>query len=132
MKELFVELALTVPVRLSLLLPCLPLLVKPLVLALESNSELASQGLRTLDMMVDNVTHEYLDMMIADVKTDLLKAVWRHLRPPPYTNGHVAIRILGKLSGRCRVPAILGAPLVCPFNWSKKKSVFSKPPECFE
>lgn len=40
LKELFVELSLTVPVRLSLFLPCLPLLVKPLVLALESNSEL--------------------------------------------------------------------------------------------
>ncbi len=38
MKELFVELALTIPVRLSLLLPCLPLWVKPLLLALESNS----------------------------------------------------------------------------------------------
>eukprot|EP00026_Physarum_polycephalum_P000015 Phypoly_transcript_00015.p1 GENE.Phypoly_transcript_00015~~Phypoly_transcript_00015.p1 ORF type:complete len:3639 (+),score=586.09 Phypoly_transcript_00015:159-11075(+) len=111
MKELFVELSLTVPVRLSLFLPCLPLLIKPLVLALESNSDLATQGLRTLDMMVDNITHEYLETLIAEVKTDLLKAVWRHLRPPPYPNGHVAIRVLGKLSGRCRVPVVLSNPL---------------------
>src|SRR5271163_3884426 len=63
-------------------------------------------------MMVDNITHEYLETLISEVKTDLLKAVWRHLRPPPYTNGHVAIRVLGKLSGRCRVPVILSNPLV--------------------
>lgn len=38
MKDLFVELSLTIPVRLSALLPCLNLLMKPLVLALESNT----------------------------------------------------------------------------------------------
>lgn len=63
-------------------------------------------------MMVDNITHEYLDTLISEVKPDLLKAVWRHLRPPPYPNGHVAIRILGKLSGRCRIPITLCNPLV--------------------
>lgn len=40
MKDLFIELALTVPVRLSALLPCLPLVMKPLVLSLESNQDL--------------------------------------------------------------------------------------------
>lgn len=40
LKELFVELSLRIPVRLSALLPCLKLLVKPLVLALEAVGDL--------------------------------------------------------------------------------------------
>jgi transformation/transcription domain-associated protein len=40
LRELFVELSLRIPVRLSALLPCLKLLVKPLVLALEATGDL--------------------------------------------------------------------------------------------
>ncbi|KAJ7370185.1 hypothetical protein OS493_033810 [Desmophyllum pertusum] len=48
MKDLFVELCLTVPVRLSSLLPYLPMLMDPLVSALNGSQTLVSQGLRTL------------------------------------------------------------------------------------
>lgn len=40
LRELFVELSLRIPVRLSALLPCLKLLIKPLVLALEAVGDL--------------------------------------------------------------------------------------------
>lgn len=40
MRELFVELSLRVPVRLSVLLPSLKLLMKPLILALETGGEI--------------------------------------------------------------------------------------------
>lgn len=43
MKELFVELCLTVPVRLSSLLPYLPMLMDPLVSALHGSQSLVSQ-----------------------------------------------------------------------------------------
>jgi len=43
MKDLFVELCLTVPVRLSSLLPYLPLLMDPLVSALNGSQTLVSQ-----------------------------------------------------------------------------------------
>uniref|UniRef100_A0A0K0DLK3 CAS_CSE1 domain-containing protein n=2 Tax=Angiostrongylus TaxID=6312 RepID=A0A0K0DLK3_ANGCA len=45
MRELFVELCLTVPVRLSTLLPHLPLLMEPLVCALNGGPNLVQQGL---------------------------------------------------------------------------------------
>ena len=48
MKDLFVELCLTVPVRLSSLLPYLPMLMDPLVSALNGSQTLVNQGLRTL------------------------------------------------------------------------------------
>lgn len=43
MKDLFVELCLTVPVRLSSLLPYLPMLMDPLVSALNGSPTLISQ-----------------------------------------------------------------------------------------
>lgn len=59
MRELFVELCLTVPVRLSVLLPYLGYLTRPLVLALEAGPELVSQGLRTLELCIDNLVGPY-------------------------------------------------------------------------
>lgn len=104
MRELFVELCLTVPVRLSALLPYLNFLMKPLVLALQSGPELVSQGLRTLELCIDNLTHDFLDPIVSPVIGDLMAALWRHLRPLPYnqTHSHTTMRILGKLGGRNR------------------------------
>ncbi|OZJ06116.1 hypothetical protein BZG36_01053 [Bifiguratus adelaidae] len=104
MKELFVELCLTVPVRLSALLPYLPYLMKPLVLALQGSSEITAQGLRTLELCIDNLTSDFLDPIMTPVINDLMAALWGHLRPPPYNQAHsnAAMRILGKLGGRNR------------------------------
>ncbi|CAG8541435.1 8605_t:CDS:10, partial [Gigaspora rosea] len=104
MRDLFVELCLTVPVRLSVLLPFLSYLMKPLVLALQAGPELVTQGLRTLELCIDNLTPEFLDPIMAPVINDLMNALWKHLKPTPYSNAHshVAMRILGKLGGRNR------------------------------
>ncbi|KAF9357807.1 hypothetical protein BGX26_003026, partial [Mortierella sp. AD094] len=104
MRELFVELCLTVPVRLSVLLPYLNYLMNPLVLALQASSELVSQGLRTLELCIDNLTQEFLDPIMAPVITELMNALWKHLKPLPYSpvHSHAAMRILGKLGGRNR------------------------------
>lgn len=60
MKDLFVELCLTVPVRLSVLLPYLHMLMHPLVSALNGSKTLISQGLRTLELCVDNLQPDFL------------------------------------------------------------------------
>lgn len=60
MKDLFVELCLTVPVRLSSLLPYLPMLMDPLVSALNGSQTLITQGLRTLELCVDNLQPDFL------------------------------------------------------------------------
>lgn len=80
MKDLFVELCLTVPVRLSSLLPYLPMLMDPLVSALNGSHVLISQGLRTLELCVDNLQHDFLYEHIQPVRAELMQALWRTLR----------------------------------------------------
>ncbi|XP_046480160.1 transformation/transcription domain-associated protein [Neodiprion pinetum] len=99
MKDLFVELCLTVPVRLSSLLPYLPMLMDPLVSALNGSHTLVSQGLRTLELCVDNLQPDFLYEHIQPVRADLMQALWRTLRNPTDQVAHVAFRVLGKFGG---------------------------------
>ena len=103
-RDLYVELTLTVPARLSNLLPHLIYLMRPLVVALRAGSDLVGQGLRTLELCVDNLTAEYLDPIMAPVIDELMMALWDHLKPNPYSHfhAHTTVRILGKLGGRNR------------------------------
>ena len=103
-RNLYVELCLTVPARLSNLLPHLSYLMRPLVVALRADPDLVGQGLRTLELCVDNLTADYLDPIMAPVIDDLMSALWEHLRPNPYSHfhAHTTMRILGKLGGRNR------------------------------
>lgn len=103
-RELYVELCITVPVRLSVLAPYLPHLMKPLVYALQGYPDLISQGLRTLELCIDNLTAEYFDPIIEPVIEDVMKALFSLLNPQPFnhTISHTAVRILGKLGGRNR------------------------------
>ncbi|KAI5780891.1 hypothetical protein EDC01DRAFT_259729 [Geopyxis carbonaria] len=103
-RDLYVELCLTVPARLSNLLPHLSYLMKPLVVALRAGQELVSKGLKTLELCVDNLTADYLDPIMAPYIDDLMAALWEHLKPLPYHHfhSHTTMRILGKLGGRNR------------------------------
>ncbi|XP_055838887.1 transcription-associated protein 1 isoform X2 [Episyrphus balteatus] len=98
MKDLFVELCLTVPVRLSSLLPYLPMLMDPLVSALNGSQNLISQGLRTLELCVDNLQPDFLYDHIQPVRADLMQALWRTLRNQD-SAAMVAFRVLGKFGG---------------------------------
>ncbi|KAL3832377.1 hypothetical protein ACJMK2_024027 [Sinanodonta woodiana] len=99
MKDLFVELCLTVPVRLSSLLPYLPMLMDPLVSALNGSQTLVSQGLRTLELCVDNLQPDFLYDHIQPVRAELMQALWKTLRNPVDNIAHVAFRVLGKFGG---------------------------------
>ncbi|KAJ9213961.1 hypothetical protein DTO166G4_4406 [Paecilomyces variotii] len=103
-RDLYVELTLTVPARLSHLLPHLSHLMRPIVVALRADSDLVGQGLRTLELCVDNLTADYLDPIMAPIMDELMTALWDHLRPNPYSHfhAHTTMRILGKLGGRNR------------------------------
>ena len=103
-RDLYVELCLTVPARLSNLLPHLSFLMRPLVVALRAGTELVGQGLRTLELCVDNLTADYLDPIMAPVIDELMTALFDHLKPHPYTHfhAHTTLRVLGKLGGRNR------------------------------
>lgn len=99
MKDLFVELCLTVPVRLSSLLPYLPMLMDPLVSALNGSQTLISQGLRTLELCVDNLQPDFLYEHIQPVRAELMQALWKTLRNPSDQIAQVAFRVLGKFGG---------------------------------
>lgn len=83
----------------SSLLPYLPMLMDPLVSALNGSQCLVSQGLRTLELCVDNLQPDFLYDHIQPVKSDLMQALWKTLRNPMETMAHVAFRVLGKFGG---------------------------------
>ncbi|KAH9482694.1 Transcription-associated protein 1 [Psilocybe cubensis] len=103
-RDMIVELCLTVPLRLTHLLPHLTYLMQPLALALRGNPDLVSQGLRTLELCIDNLTPDFLDPTLSTVLRDLMEALFNHLKPlpAPHHPAHTTIRILGKLGGRNR------------------------------
>lgn len=103
-RDLFAELILTVPVRLSVLLPYLSYLMRPLVHALQAGPDLISQGLRTLELCVDNLTQEFLNPLMAPVIDEVMAGLWKLLRPLPsnHQHAHTTMRILGKIGGRNR------------------------------
>lgn len=103
-RDMVVELCLTVPLRLTHLLPHLHYLMRPLALALRGGPELVSQGLRTLELCIDNLTPDFLDPTLSTVLRELMEALHSHLKPLPanHHHAHTTIRILGKLGGRNR------------------------------
>lgn len=102
MRDLLLELCLTLPARLSSLLPHLPRLMKPLVLCLKGSDDLVSLGLRTLEFWVDSLNPDFLEPSMANVMSEVILALWSHLRPSPYPWGAKALQLLGKLGGRNR------------------------------
>ena len=103
-RDMIVELCLTVPLRLTHLLPWLSYLMQPLALALRGGPELVAQGLRTLELCIDNLIPDFLDPTLHTVLRELMEALHSHLKPLPanHVHSHTTIRILGKLGGRNR------------------------------
>lgn len=103
-KEIVVELCLTTPVRLSVLLPHLHLLMAPLVFSLGSTSELKTQGMRTLELCIDNLLQEYLDPIIENVCDDIVQLLFAIVKNEKSSSSQInsSLRILGKLGSRAR------------------------------
>lgn len=87
MRDLLIELCLSLPARLSALLPILPHLMKPLVSALKGSDDLVDLGLETLEFWIDNLRPDFLELTTANGIFDILLALWSHLRPHPYSWG---------------------------------------------
>lgn len=118
LKDLLIELPLTLPVRVSAMLPCFKLFMKPLLAALEAPE---SEGyiyqskiiwsLRFLEGYLGQFSTEFFEPLIAEHKARLLRALWRHMRQPPATFTSQVMRILGKMGGRIRPYAISSLPI---------------------
>ena len=102
MKDVLIELCLTIPVRLSSLLPYIPLLMDPLVTALNETDEVISQGLRTLELCVNNLQPYFLYDHIQPITVDLMHALWKIIRNTD-ANSQVAFRILGKCFSKVEI-----------------------------
>ncbi|KAH7106416.1 FAT domain-containing protein [Auriculariales sp. MPI-PUGE-AT-0066] len=131
-----VELCLTIPVRLTHLVAHLRHLMQPLVHSLSGPPEIASQGLRTLELCIDNLQPEFIDPPLRPVLPTLIRALNQHLKPLPKVPhlSHTTLRILGKLGGKNRL--LLHEPpqldykvqtdpvlMSVPFGSSKKANV---------
>ena len=86
----------------SSLLPYLHMLMDPLVSALNGSQTLISQGLRTLELCVDNLQPDFLYDHIQPVRAELMQALWRTLHNPDDSVAAVAYRVLGKFGGSNR------------------------------
>lgn len=60
------------------------------------------QGLRTLELCVDNLQPDFLYDHIQPVRAELMQALWSCLRCAPDHVAHVAFRVLGKFGGSNR------------------------------
>ncbi|KAL7534798.1 hypothetical protein ACHAXR_010621, partial [Thalassiosira sp. AJA248-18] len=102
--QTLLELSLTIPSRLSTLLPHLPLLLRLIIPALQSRiGNLINLGLRTLEFWVDNLHPDYLLPILSqrrEIYIELMKSLTEeHLQPAPYPYGLLCMRLLGKLGG---------------------------------
>jgi phosphatidylinositol kinase/protein kinase (PI-3 family) len=117
LKDLLIELPLTLPLRPSAMLPCFKLFLKPLMAALEApESDPLSytktvHALRFLEGYIGQFSAEFFEPLIAEYKSRLLRALWRHMRQPPANFTSQVMRILGKMGGRIRPYAIPQLPI---------------------
>jgi hypothetical protein len=104
-QNIILELCLTIPSRLASLQPHLPALLFLLSKAICTKGELPNWALRTLEFWVEHIKPDVLYSAMT-AKTgllrDILAGICQHLKPAPYPYGMLALRVLGKFSGRCR------------------------------
>jgi transformation/transcription domain-associated protein len=89
MRESVLELCITVPLRLSMQLPHLGKLLRPVVLGLRASDDrknLAGMALKTLEFWIDNLTPAYLYSVMSEpsILGDLLGGLNRlYMHDPP-------------------------------------------------
>ncbi|PXF39940.1 Transcription-associated protein 1 [Gracilariopsis chorda] len=119
-KDLIIELFLLAPARTSNAFPHLNKLIKPIVWALEAESETAGYGLRNLEFWVNILQPSYLDRLLADVEPALTISLHKHLKAPRKPIAMDVVRVIGKLGSRSR----LVKGLTVPFDYEKGASDF--------
>jgi transformation/transcription domain-associated protein len=102
LREICIELCLTVPARLSSLLGFIPVLMHAVLLALKARDDnVVKLGLRTLEFWVDNLNPDYLYPHMKPSLNTLMRNLCLLLKPSP-SQGRTALTVMGKLGGRNR------------------------------
>lgn len=123
-RDLYIELCLTLPAKLQILIPYLPTLIRPVLYALEGNNELVGLGIRNLDQWLESSKPENFEPILKPVMPELLIALFSHLKPSPYPHGMSAMKILAKLGGINR--KYLTEPIVHEINENPDEALFIK------
>ena len=97
--DIFIELCLIVPVRLSTLMPHISLLAPAILTAMQGTPNSSAQGLRTLELCIDNMSNDYLYEQLEPVKKELMKALWGIMMTGSAQMQITALRFLGKMCG---------------------------------
>ncbi|KAI8019703.1 Transcription-associated protein 1 [Camellia lanceoleosa] len=103
-RDLLLELWLTLPARLSSLLPHLPC------------DDLVSLGLRTLEFWIDSLNPDFLEPSMANVLSEVILALWSHLRPAPYPWGGKSYAFKEPLALECKENPEHGLRLILTFE----------------
>jgi transformation/transcription domain-associated protein len=116
-RSALVEIALTLPARIAVLTPHMPVLLRLMVPAIgvRSRGDINGVAFKTLDYWIDSLGAPFVYSILAQspkTMTDLLNALCNNLRPHPFPYGTLALRILGKLGGRNRL--FLAQPQAIP------------------
>ena len=103
-REIALELSLTLPARLSSLLPYIPTLLRAVLRAFQSKEDtIVKLGLRTLDFWVDNLNPDYLYPHCRPILAELFTSLCALLKPSPQSSyGSQALSVLGKFGGKNR------------------------------
>ncbi|GJD05700.1 Transcription-associated protein 1 [Galdieria sulphuraria] len=102
-RNLLIELCLTIPARPSSILPHLTLHMRPLMLALQSDSpDIILLGLRTLEFWIEMLHPEYLESILETMQPTFMQALWNGVYNSSQRLASCFLKILGKLGGICR------------------------------
>jgi hypothetical protein len=102
------ELLLTLPAKLEHLVKYMPILIDVFVHSISkivpNHSLLTSLALRSFEYWMESLTIKYFyQTILQNYKdgnmNDIFVSICKHLRPAPYVNGTLALRILGKFGG---------------------------------
>ena len=141
LRLMIIELMLSIPARLSVLLPHLPLLIKVIIPALQTKrGDLINLSLRTLEFWVDNLHPDYIYPVLANDRDSLcalMVSLTKHLKPAPYVHGLLCLRLIGKLGGKnrlflhevmsqdCSINKKSNASLSILVEWDQKRSKYA-------
>ena len=102
-QDLLIELCLSLPARLSSLIPFMPLLVDPAINSLQNfNIWFNPQGLRTIELCLDNYTATQIKEFFGNNFQRLHEHLWNMVSHNDQSFAQQAVRLIGKLSAMNR------------------------------
>ncbi|KAF0993339.1 hypothetical protein HZS_1686, partial [Henneguya salminicola] len=117
--EVIIEISLSLPARLSNLVPHIPLILYPLVTSLLTSTALNSQGHRTLELCLDSIHSLFVNNVVDDIRNDILATLCRRTSQNAEFNNY-SLKLIGKMSGAA----------LKPYQFYQKLQFYKNVPSC--